>query len=99
MEAILLRADGTQKKIKINTTVEARGIICNYDPNGFVETVKLNDDNLLLIDEDGKNKNYPINVKATELAHHSESIFPSDYIVGDVLLFENGNFLDDLDYE
>jgi hypothetical protein len=33
------------------------------------------------------------------MAHSNEAIFPSDYIVGDVLLFEDENYFDDLAYE
>ncbi len=99
MDVILYKIDGTKSKIKVNTFVEARAMVCNYDPNGLAEVVKLNDGSMLLIDEEGKLKNYPINKKATEMAHSNEAIFPSDYIVGDVLLFEDENYFDDLAYE
>ena len=61
MEAILYRLDGTKSKIKVNTFVEARGIVCNYDANGMGEVVRLNNGELFLIDEEGKLKNYAIN--------------------------------------
>jgi len=99
MDVVLYKTDGTKSKIKVNTFVEARAMVCNYDPNGLAEVVKLNDGSMLLIDEEGKNKNYPINNKATELAHLNEAILPSDYIVGDVLLFDDENYFDDLSYE
>jgi len=99
MEAILYKTDNTKSKIKINSFSEARAIVCNYDPNGLAEVVRLSEGNLLLIDEEGKLKNYPINKKATEIAHSNESIFPSDYIVGDALLFEDEDCFDDLAYE
>jgi hypothetical protein len=99
MDIVLHKTDGTKSKIKVNTFVEARAMVCNYDPNGLAQVVRLNDGSVLLIDEEGKLKNYPINKKATELAHLNEAIFPSDYIVGDVLLFEDENYFDDLAYE
>jgi hypothetical protein len=99
MDVLIYKTDGTRSKIKVNTFVEARAMICNYDPNGLAQVIRLNDGSMLLIDEEGKNKNYPINNKATELAHLNEAILPSDYIVGDVLLFEDENYFDDLSYE
>ena len=98
MEAILYRLDGTKSKIKVNTFVEARGIVCNFDANGMGEVVRLNNGDLLLIDEEGKLKNYPINKMATSLAHLNEAIYPHDCIVGDALLF-NENEFEDLSYE
>jgi hypothetical protein len=99
MDVVLYKTDGTKSKIKVNTFVEARAMVCNYDPNGLAQVIRLNDGSMLLIDEEGKNKNYPINNKATELAHLNEAILPSDYIVGDVLLFDDENYFDDLSYE
>lgn len=98
MEAILYRLDGTKSKIKVNTFVEARGIVCNYDANGMGEVVRLNNGELFLIDEEGKLKNYAINKIATSLAHLNEAIYPHDCIVGDALLFEENEF-EELPYE
>lgn len=99
MEAILYKTDGTKKKIKVTTFVEARGIVCNYDPDGLAEMVRLPDGNLFMIDEEGKNKNYPINSTATSIAHLHEAIYPHDCLVGDVLLFEDANEFEEMSYE
>lgn len=99
MYVLIYKTDETKSKIKVNTFVEARAMVCNYDPNGIAEVIRLNDGSMLLIDQEGKLKNYPINKKATEIAHSNEAILPSDYIVGDVLLFEDENYFDDLSYE
>jgi hypothetical protein len=99
MDAILFSTDGTKKKIKVNSFVEARGIVCNYDPNGLAELVRLTDGNLFMIDEEGKGKNYPINKVATSMAHLNEAIYPHDCIVGDVLLFEDANEFEEMSYE
>jgi hypothetical protein len=98
MEAILYRLDGTRSKIKVDSFVEARKIVCNYDPNGMGEIVRLNNGELFLIDEEGKLKNYAINKIATSLAHLNEAIYPHDCIVGDSLLFNENDF-EDLPYE
>ena len=99
MEAVLYALDGTKRKIKVSSFVEARGIVCNYDPNGLAEIVRLPDGNLFMIDEEGKNKNYPINKIATSMAHLNEAIYPHDCIVGDVLLFEDENEFEEMSYE
>lgn len=98
MEAILYALDKTKIKIKVSSFVEARGMVCNYDPNGLAEVVRLNNGQLLLIDEEGKLKNYPVNGLATSLAHLHEAIYPHDCIVGDVLLFDENEF-EELNYE
>lgn len=98
MDTVLYALDGTKRKIKVSSFVEARGIVCNYDPNGLAEVVRLNNGSLLLIDEEGKLKNYPINKTATDLAHLNEVIYPHDCIVGDALLFDENEF-EDLSYE
>ena len=99
MDAILFKTDGTKKKIKVTTFVEARGIVCNYDTDGLAEIVRLANGSLFMIDEDGKSKNYPTNKIATSMAHLNEAIYPHDYIVGDVLLFEDDNEFEEMDYE
>ena len=99
MEAVLYALDGTKRKIKVSSFVEARGIVCNYDPNGLAEIVRLPDGNLFMIDEEGKMKNYPINKIATSMAHLNEAIYPHDCIVGDVLLFEDENEFEEISYE
>ena len=99
MEAILYRFDGTKSKMKISSFTEARGIVCNYDANAIAQIVNLNDGSLFLIDDEGKLKNYPINKFATDIAQLNEAIYPHDYIVGDVLFFNNENEFEDLSYE
>ena len=99
MDAILYTLDGATKKIKINSFVEARGMVCNYDPNGMGEIVRLNNGEVMLIDEEGKLKNYAVNKVATTIAHLNEAIYPHDCIVGDAILFENENEFEELPYE
>jgi hypothetical protein len=100
MDAILYKIDGTKSKIKVNSFTEARAMVCNYDPNGLAEVVNLNNGSVLLIDEEGKLKKYAVNEKATDMAHSQDAIYPSDCIVGDVLLFEDEScFFDEFPYE
>lgn len=99
MQATLFKIDGTNKRVTINSFVEARSMVCNFDPNGLAQIIKLGDGNIFLIDEEGKLKNYLINPEATNIAHLNEAIYPHDCIFGDVLLFEDENQFDDLSYE
>ena len=99
MEAQLIKVDGTKKKINIKTFDEARQIVCNFNPDGLLELVTLTNGRLMLLDEEGKNKNYPLNTEATSIAHESESIFPSDYIVGDIIIVDDSDEFECLDYE
>lgn len=99
MDATLITTDGIQRKIKINTFVEARSIVCNFEENGLGEIVRLSEGSLFLIDEEGKLKNRQINKLATSIAHLNEAIYPHDCLVGDVILFENENEFDEMPYE
>jgi hypothetical protein len=51
------------------------------------------------MDEEGKLKNLEINQLATEIAQENNSIYPSDYIVGDVLLIDDVDEFDSLPYK
>jgi multidrug efflux pump subunit AcrA (membrane-fusion protein) len=54
---------------------------------------------LLATLEGSKLKNLEINKIATSIAHLNEAIYPSDYIVGDVLLVDDIDEFDYLPYE
>jgi hypothetical protein len=99
MNVILITTDGNEKKVTINTFDEARQLVCNFGYNSPVEIIVLSDGTFIVIDEEGKLKNLQINELATEIAHNSNSIYPSDYIVGDVLLVDDVDEFDGLPYE
>ena len=99
MDAILYKVDGTKKNVKINSFVEARKIVCNYDSDGLAQIIHLGNGTLLLIDEEGKLKNFAVNSMATNLAHLNDAIYPHDCIVGDALMFQNENEFEEMDYE
>lgn len=99
MQVKLIRVSGEQVNINITSFVEARAIVCGMHENDTAELVSLNNGNYFLIDEEGKLKNYSINEEATEMAHEAEAIYPTDYIVGDVILITDMNEFDELPYE
>jgi hypothetical protein len=98
MEALLINTEGKERKLKINTFDDARQIVCNYNSNALLQILSLPDGRGILLDEEGKLKNLDFNEKATILAHESNVIYPSDYIVGDILVVDLDEF-DGLPYE
>ena len=99
MNVILITVDGNKKKVTINTFDEARQLVCNFGYNSPAEIIVLADGTFILIDEEGKLKNLKLNALATEIAHENNSIYPSDFIVGDVLLIDDVDEFDSLPYE
>lgn len=51
---------------------------------GYIEIVRLNDEDILVINEEGK-YDLPINIPATQAAYMQNAIMPNDYICGDVV--------------
>lgn len=99
MNVILITTDGKRKKVNINTFDEARQLVCNFQYNSPAEIIVLSNGTFMLIDEEGKLKNYSLNKIATNIAHLHESIYPHDCIVGDVLIVDDVNEFDELPYE
>ena len=99
MNVILITTDGNKKKVTIKTFDEARQLVCNFKHNSPAEVIVLADGTFILMDEEGKLKNLEINELATEIAHENNSIYPSDSIVGDVLLVTDVDEFDLLPYK
>lgn len=63
---------------------------------GYIQTIDLNETviidgieySTIAIDEDGKYKNYPVNITATQ--HAKSALFDDDFLVGDVVFLKNG---------
>lgn len=99
MQVKLIRVNGEKVNINVTSFSEARAIVCGMHENDTAELISLNNGNYFLIDEEGKLKNYSINEEATEMAHEAEAIYPTDFIVGDVILILDINEFDELPYE
>jgi hypothetical protein len=99
MNVTLITTDGKKRKVSINTFDEARQLVCNYNYNSPAEIIVLMDGSFILIDEEGKLKNLEANVEATKIAHENNCIYPSDFIVGDVLLIDDTDEFDSLPFE
>lgn len=83
IKAVILRTDGTNKIIELADTLEA----LQKAVGGHIQIVHCGadgyEDCLLIIDEEGKLKDLPINVEASILFGVPSSI---DYIVGTAIL-------------
>ena len=99
MQVQLIRVSGEKVNINVTSFVEARAIVCGMHENDTAELISLNNGSFFLIGEEGKLKNYLTNYEATEMAHEAEAIYPTDFIVGDVILISDINEFDDLPYE
>tara|TARA_R110002020_G_scaffold438535_1_gene648970 strand:+ start:474 stop:728 length:255 start_codon:yes stop_codon:yes gene_type:complete len=53
---------------------------------GYIEVVYLNEDQVMVIDDDGKGKGKPVNPEATIRATRNKAIFNNDWIAGDVII-------------
>ena len=98
MEALLISTDNKKRKLNVTTFIEAKLLVCNYNSDATVQVVELIDGNVLMFDEEGKLKDLSFNEIATNLAHVGRGIYPSDFIVGDVLMLEHDEFIN-LPYE
>jgi hypothetical protein len=84
----ILKTDGTTHEIKPKTNGTFALAEMQDAVGGYIELVKLKPGTpfaILIVNEDGKQKQLPYNSKATELAE----IAPDDCIVGDALLVAN----------
>jgi hypothetical protein len=99
MNALLITTDNFKKKVTIKTFEEAKQLVCSFGYNSPAEVIVLADGTFILIDEEGKLKNLKLNELATQIAHENNSIYPSDYIVGDVLLINDVDEFDLLPFE
>jgi hypothetical protein len=99
MNVTLITTEGKKRKVNVNTFDEARQLVCNFKYDSSIEIIVLNDGTFMMIDENGKSRNSDLNEIATQIAHEKNSIFPSDYIVGDILLVDDIDEFDSLPYE
>lgn len=99
MNVTLITTDGVKRKVNIKTFDEARQLVCNFQYNSPAEIIVMSNGTFIVIDEEGKLKNLKTNSLATQIAHESNSIYPSDYIVGDVLIVDDVDEFDALPFE
>lgn len=86
---IIIKSDGSQIEVSPKdgqrfTLEELQGYV-----GGYIEIIDLPTNKALIINEEGKLLDLPLNQKATALAQFCKAIFPSDYIVGDAVVIQN----------
>jgi hypothetical protein len=85
--AVVIKTDGTKdalqpKNNKVFTLEELKSVV-----GGYIEIVQLTEDYLMVINEEGKLLDLPINVVATRVYRASRNT--DDFIVGNVLICSN----------
>ena len=86
--ATLIKADGTQTEIQPQNGTDFSLEELQKYVGGYIQVISLRnqEDEILVLNEDGKNHHCPLNTTATELALFNRAIFHWDCIVGDVVL-------------
>ena len=90
--AKLLNANGTKLKVKPKDGVKFTIEELQRFVGGHIEIVRLDGKDVMVINEEGKLKNFPMNVAATALFNMHHGL--SDYIVGDALICKFGTEID-----
>jgi hypothetical protein len=87
--ATLIKSNGEETNIlPQNKTDFKLDELQNY-VGGLIETVRTKDNKIMVINEEGKINELPMNEKATELYIYSDS----DFIAGDVLICNENEIL------
>ena len=88
-KAIWIKTNGDIKEVEPDNGTDFTLEECyKYTNGGPVQLINLDDDDrIMLINEEGKMRNLPINRKATQLYNN-----PHDFVVGDVLICHPDQF-------
>lgn len=89
IDNIIIHSDGTMTAVKPKdfkkfTLEELQSYV-----GGYIEVINLSANKALVVNEEGKLHNLPVNKIATALAQYCNAIFPTDCIVGDAVVIEN----------
>lgn len=94
MKVILITTTNEKKTIDVKSIRDVKNLVCSDFYKSPMEIINLFNNKFLIIDEEGKLKELEYNEIATTIAHENDAIFPSDVIVGNVLLI---NDIDEFD--
>lgn len=89
MKATLITTTNEKKSIEIKLIREVKNLVCSDFYKSPMEIINLFNNEFLIIDEEGKLKELEFNEIATAIAHDYQAIFPSDFIVGNVMLIND----------
>ncbi len=98
MQVTLITTEGDIKKINIKTFQDAKNFVSKDFYESPIEILTMSYGRLMLLDEEGKLKNLEYNEQATILAKDNNLIYPSDLIVGNVIIVDDVDEFDLLGY-
>lgn len=87
--AYYIASDGTAREVKPNCGDAFTLEDLQRYVGGYIERVRLSRYKTMYVNEDGRLMHQVINITATNIARQAEAIFPTDYIVGNVILIDN----------
>jgi hypothetical protein len=98
MQVTLITTEGEIKKINVNSFSHIKDFISSDFYVSPIECLTMSDGRLILLDEEGKLKNLEYNEEATRRAKEDNLIYPSDFIVGNIVIIDDVDEFDNLKY-
>jgi hypothetical protein len=98
MQVTLITTENEIKKVNIKTFKDAKHFVSKEFYESPIEILYLPDGRLMLLDEEGKLKGLEFNEEATRRAKEDNLIYPSDFIVGNVIIVDDVDEFDALSY-
>jgi len=98
MQVTLIATAGDIKKVNIKTFKDAKHFVSKDFYESPIEVLTMSDGRLILLDEEGKLKGLEYNEEATRRAKDDNLIYPSDFIVGNVIIVDDVDEFDSLGY-
>lgn len=99
MQVTLITTEGDIKKVNIKTFKDAKHFVSKDFYESPIEILCFSDGRLMLLDEEGKLKGLEYNEEATRRAKDDNLIYPSDFIVGNVIIVDDVDEFDSLAYQ
>ena len=99
MQVTLITTENEIKKVNIKTFKDAKHFVSKDFYESPIEILTMSDGRLMLLDEEGKLKGLEYNEEATIRAKDENLIYPSDFIVGNVLIVDDVDEFDGLAYQ
>lgn len=84
--ATLIKASGETKEITPHDNVKFELEESQSLVGGYIQIIRIGYGEVMILDEEGKLKDKPVNMVATLVAKSRRAIFSNDCIVGDVIL-------------
>ena len=98
MQVTLITTEGYIKKVNVKTFKDAKHFVSKEHYESPIEILTMSDGRLILLDEEGKLKGLEFNEEATRIAKEDNLIYPSDFIVGNVIIVDDVDEFDNLGY-